>query len=387
MTPKLQSPFHLSLTPSSQVATLTNTISPSPRFFRSCLFRKGHLFNNIRMCSPNNHLDRHNSEEAERGLYYPFVDYAWSKLSSSGLLVQGEEGSIPNHLRRNTSPARGGDLVEGSIVSAQMKMLFGDGGVGENNGISALRNGRYVLLETLSPSVEVGSGIQCAPDAIHVLNLVLFPTIINANNPLSALPILGIDLVTLPGKKHLIVIDFQPILPLLSSEKEDCKQQEEQRRLFPEGTMYSKYEERIKELHRVHVTNQPDILPWGGDVPPNAQRFFSPYVVWTRLQGSKGLNIIKKEIYAAFCDYFDLYLELMTEVQRDLDDGQDWGCFEKEDLTNHQKSSEDCGVVLQGHRDYLNYRQANDPARPMLTRLFGKEWTEQAISEFLFEMI
>jgi phycoerythrobilin:ferredoxin oxidoreductase len=37
--------------------------------------------------------------------------------------------------------------------------------------------------------------------------------------------------------------------------------------------------------------------------------------------------------------------------------------------------------------DYLNYRKANDPARPMLTRLYGEEYTEKAISEVLFEMI
>ena len=45
-------------------------------------------------------------------------------------------------------------------------------------------------------------------------------------------------------------------------------------------------------------------------------------------------------------------------------------CFQKE--------------LINGQKNYLNYRRDNDPARPMLSSLFGKEFTESLINEVLF---
>jgi len=40
--------------------------------------------------------------------------------------------------------------------------------------------------------------------------------------------------------------------------------------------------------------------------------------------------------------------------------------------------------LINGQNNYLQYRRDNDPARPMLTSLFGKEFTESLIKEVLF---
>ena len=40
--------------------------------------------------------------------------------------------------------------------------------------------------------------------------------------------------------------------------------------------------------------------------------------------------------------------------------------------------------LINGQNNYLNYRRDNDPARPMLSSLFGKEFTESLIEEVLF---
>ena len=40
--------------------------------------------------------------------------------------------------------------------------------------------------------------------------------------------------------------------------------------------------------------------------------------------------------------------------------------------------------LTNGQNNYLKYRRDNDPARPMLSSLFGKEFTESLIKEVLF---
>ena len=40
--------------------------------------------------------------------------------------------------------------------------------------------------------------------------------------------------------------------------------------------------------------------------------------------------------------------------------------------------------LINGQNNYLKYRRDNDPARPMLSSLFGKEFSESLIKEVLF---
>ena len=127
--------------------------------------------------------------------------------------------------------------------------------------------------------------------------------------------------------------------------------------------------------------NQQEVLPWGEEIPPAALRYFSPCALWTRLVGSDdcdALSIIRNEVFVAFCDYLDLYLEMMNDVKNNSD-GKD-----SESESDEVLLVEAC---TQGHRDYLDYRMTNDPARPMLKRLYGDEYTEDVISNVLFRMI
>eukprot|EP00554_Chaetoceros_debilis_P004100 CAMPEP_0194090544 /NCGR_PEP_ID=MMETSP0149-20130528/39497_1 /TAXON_ID=122233 /ORGANISM="Chaetoceros debilis, Strain MM31A-1" /LENGTH=321 /DNA_ID=CAMNT_0038774835 /DNA_START=224 /DNA_END=1189 /DNA_ORIENTATION=- len=307
------------------------------------------------------------------GTYRSFAEYAWNKLSDGddGLI---EETTVPAHLASNSSPippARGGGQVKIEIKSASSTSTeHGNCDENKSSSLSPLRLARYALLETLNDEN------QSVPTGIQVLNLVLFPS---SSLPL---PVLGMDLVTLPGDKHLIAIDFQPILPPASSSEGEGESGSGSGVLFVDTEQYdySKWEERLKEVYTKHVVEQ-EVLPWGGDIPPAASRFFSPYALWTRLSGSDdcdALSIIQKEVFAAFCDYLDLYLEMMNEVKND---GGGNG--------NGSKSDEVLLVeaCTQGHKDYLDYRMTNDPARPMLKRLYGDEYTEDVISNVLFQMI
>jgi len=366
---------------------------PTPSQSASCMDRRTMLSksSSILSMSTTQHTGSSSiyDEVNEGGIYRPFANYAWDKLHSSGLFKAnndnvGDESSgsdnvamSDRNLLFNSSPAKGSP--EGTVVNINIQRNFGreyddDEDDNDNTGDGgSLRVARYALLETMNEKdmVSLDSGI-------HVLNLVLFPQVSNSLN--IALPILGMDLVTLPGGKHLIAIDFQPILPI-EKDSSDNDDDNEERKLFQNGNKYAKYEERIKEIHSIHVLKQSDVVPWGGDIPPKASRFFSNYALWTRLQGDEGLKIIRNEVYHAFCAYFDLYLELLLEVQQDNLKG------ERETSSDDEVQTSEAQRIIDGQRDYIFYRRENDPARPMLNRLYGNEWADEVISKLLFQMI
>ena len=74
--------------------------------------------------------------------------------------------------------------------------------------------------------------------------------------------------------------------------------------------------------------------------------------------------LIANQLYSSFKEYLDLYLEILFES--------------KEANMELQKE------LINGQNNYLKYRRDNDPARPMLSSLFGKEFTESLIQEVLF---
>jgi len=94
-------------------------------------------------------------------------------------------------------------------------------------------------------------------------------------------------------------------------------------------------------------------------------RFFSPGVIWSKLPKVERSDfLIANQLYTAFKEYLNLYLEILFES--------------KEANMDLQKE------LINGQNNYLKYRRDNDPARPMLSTLFGKEFTESLIKEVLF---
>ena len=94
-------------------------------------------------------------------------------------------------------------------------------------------------------------------------------------------------------------------------------------------------------------------------------RFFSPGLIWSKLpKEERSESLIANQLFTSFKEYLDLYLEILFES--------------KEVNIEMQKE------LINGQNNYLNYRIDNDPARPMLSSLFGKEFTESLIEEVLF---
>lgn len=253
------------------------------------------------------------------GLYRPFSEHALTRLEQSGLFIPSN-GVIPAHLRRKEVPAKG-NMPPGTMVRIETRAL--------TSRHKNVAYARCALLETLLPSDEE----VVSTKGIQVLNIVIFPSIH------TDLPVWGVDLVSLPGDKHLLAIDVQPMS--YAQQKQD-------------DNYYSAL------FHEWYVTHVESKFEWGGDLPEKAAKFFSPYALWTRLQGAEeAISLIQGDVSEAFVAHLELYLQVVKEYSFD------------EPKDNVQE-------------EYLQYRLENDPARPMLQSLYGAEWTEQLLTQVLF---
>jgi phycoerythrobilin:ferredoxin oxidoreductase len=173
--------------------------------------------------------------------------------------------------------------------------------------------------------------------AASVLNFVINPSC------RFDLPFFGADLVTLPNG-HLLALDLQPV------DKAD-----------PDHTQ--PVWERLMPLFERWQAELPD----GGPIPEEAQPYFSPAFLWTRIPlGDEGGALIERVIRPAFMDYLELYLNLVAEAEPVNDDRAE--------------------LLLAGQKRYTAYRAEKDPARGMLTRFHGSEWTESYIHGVLFDL-
>ena len=168
-----------------------------------------------------------------------------------------------------------------------------------------------------------------------VLNFLIIP------NTIYNVPFFGVDFVSLPNS-HLLVLDFQPSLKIQNQYNNEL------------------IEKLIKLKNRCHSS-----LPLAEKMSEDVARFFSPGLIWSKLPKEERSDfLIANQLYTTFKEYLNLYLEILFES--------------KEANMEMQKE------LINGQNNYLQYRRDNDPARPMLSSLFGKEFTESLIKEVLF---
>jgi len=168
-----------------------------------------------------------------------------------------------------------------------------------------------------------------------VLNFLIIP------NTIYNVPFFGLDFVSLPNS-YLLVLDFQPSLKIQNQYNNEL------------------LEKLIKLKNHCHSS-----LPLAEKMTADVARFFSPGVIWSKLPKEERSDfLISNQLYTSFKEYLDLYLEILFES--------------KEANIEMQKE------LINGQNNYLRYRRDNDPARPMLSSLFGKEFTESLIKEVLF---
>ena len=168
-----------------------------------------------------------------------------------------------------------------------------------------------------------------------VLNFLIIP------NTIYNFPFLGVDFVSLP-KSYLLVLDFQPSLKV-------------------ENQFNSELLEKLVKLKKSCHSS----LPVAEKMSEDVLRFFSPGLIWSRLPKQKDSTyLIENQLYQTFKEYLKLYLKNL---------------FESDEVSKSLQQE-----LINGQNDYLNYRRDKDPARPMLSSLFGKDFTESLINKVLF---
>mmetsp|Transcript_507 Transcript_507/g.837 ORF Transcript_507/g.837 Transcript_507/m.837 type:complete len:334 (-) Transcript_507:98-1099(-) len=268
------------------------------------------------------------------GFYRRFSDHVQEKLQESGMFESIDD--VPSHLKLNqATQTRGGTSSMVQIQNFAMKPA--------EDYKDVVQYSRTALLETIDLSSSSNDDDKTVThlEGIQVLNFIIVPS------AQTDLPVLGIDLVRLPGGKDLILLDAQPMVDP------------------------NPYQENWKEWYAEHVDGDVPVFSWGGDFPPPVQQYVSPYALWTRLQSPEEVSdsedmwdptsIIQNELWDAFTSHLDIYLDLLKQQQQESDSSK----------TNNQAG-------------YLEYRRTTDPAKPMLKALYGEEWTQQVLDEVLF---
>jgi 15,16-dihydrobiliverdin:ferredoxin oxidoreductase len=152
------------------------------------------------------------------------------------------------------------------------------------------------------------------------------------------LPLLGIDLLKLAGgKKYLAVMDFQPI--------HDTEQKHSQ-----------PYEHLMKPIRQKYPSLQGQMTKRFYD----ENQFFSREMLFSRFEDAA---VITRDLMPAFRQYMDTYLKLVKRT-----------------------APEDNPSILDGHWAYDVYSAGRDPAIHMFNSIFGQDWADTFVHEFLFDM-
>ena len=340
----------------------------------------------VKLCaaavSSNSDNDVLSTDDFSVGLYKKFADHAVERLLETEWVI--EDTSVPSNLSKKEAPTR----TKESIVRITTKALIPKNNDKNKKSNPLIRYARITLLETIPIAAPASTttaditdgGDVVTPDGIQVLNFVVLP---NAD---TNLPVLGIDLVSLPGSKHLLLLDAQPMVAP------------------------NPHESRWKDWYKTHVIvedknnkeeedkDEPLKFAWGGDFPETVKQYVSKYALWTRLQNIvppvekdtddentttttnnydndtpsiTAIDVIQGDIFVAFQEHLDTYLELLEQYTTTADDDDNNTEIVSIAGDNNQPS-------------YLDYRRNNDPAKPMLNALFGKEWTQSLLDDVLF---
>jgi len=172
-----------------------------------------------------------------------------------------------------------------------------------------------------------------AGDSTQVFNSVWYP------DPEYNLPILGLDLLAFNRKKHLAIVDFQPI-----HEEEEEHAATFQHILKPIKEQYDSLKGRMSSKFY------------------DETQFFSEEMLFARFDDE---SIVANELMPAFQEYVKAHLEL---------------------IQNTEAKPEEIGFVTERQKEYDTYSAERDPATGFFAAMFGGKWAGDFVHNFLFSM-
>jgi len=154
--------------------------------------------------------------------------------------------------------------------------------------------------------------------------------------PRANLPVLGIDLLQFHGKKHLAVVDFQPLY------------QEEKHHTVP----YSHLQQPIQSQY-------PSLQGKMSKRFYDETQFFSNHMLFARFEDE---TVVENELFPAFQQYVQTHVHDLVKTVDSKD------------------------TPWSRHAAYDAYSAKRDPATAMFEKMFGDAWAEPYVEEFLFSM-
>lgn len=172
-----------------------------------------------------------------------------------------------------------------------------------------------------------------AGDGCQVFNSVWYP------DPKYNLPVLGIDLLSFNRKKYLAIVDFQPIHD-------------------EEGDHAAPFEARLEPIKEKYE-------PLKGRMSSkfyDETQFFSQQMLFARFEDE---NVVNNDLFPAFQEYVKTHLDLVKETAPD---------------------TSAMPLVLDRQLAYDSYSAERDPATGLFASMFGGDWADGFVYDFLFSL-
>lgn len=174
-----------------------------------------------------------------------------------------------------------------------------------------------------------------AGDSVQVFNSVWYP------DAKYNLPVLGIDLLSFNRKKYLAIVDFQPL-----HQEEDDHAVTYEHILQPIKEKYDNLKGRMSSKFY------------------DETQFFSKEMLFARFEDGK---IVEDDLLPAFQSYVKTHVDLVKS-------------------TSPATSAKDVKHVFDRQTAYDTYSADRDPAAGLFAAMFGKQWAEDFIYDFLFSL-
>lgn len=172
-----------------------------------------------------------------------------------------------------------------------------------------------------------------AGDNTQVYNAVLYP------DPKYNLPVLGVDLLAFNRKKYLAIVDFQPL-----HENEDDHAMPFEGRLEPIKEKYDSLKGRMSSKFY------------------DETQFFSQQMLFARFEDE---DVVARDLFPAFKSYVQTHLDMIHECEPD---------------------EENAEFVMDRQKAYDVYSAERDPATGLFAAMFGNEWAQGFVHDFLFSL-